>query len=245
MLPTVTDGNVIPLDRLQSYEQNILEHTQAINASRMRHSQPKIDWKYHQYLALLFTEMFLDRYFDDPAALREEVNAQIAEHNGRVADVDRVAPFPTEPTGDDVADPREQLSRLAFWCATGSGKTLLMHVHVRQFRQYHQRAYDAGTWPRLDQIILVTPNDGLSVQHATEFTQSGFDVVEVGEQGMDGLFAAHAQKAIKILSIHKFKEDHGQATVATEAFEGCNLVLVDEGHRGAGAGGDPRAAEPH
>jgi len=238
VLPTVTDGNVIPLDRLQSYEQNILEHTQAINASRMRHSQPKIDWKYHQYLALLFTEMFLDRYFDDPEALRDEVNAQIGEHNGRVADVDRVAPFPTEPTGDDVADPREQLSRLAFWCATGSGKTLLMHVHVRQFRQYHQRAYDAGTWPRLDQIILVTPNDGLSIQHATEFTQSGFDVVEVGEQGMDGLFAAHAQKAIKILSIHKFKEDHGQATVATEAFEGCNLVLVDEGHRGAGAGGE-------
>jgi hypothetical protein len=239
VLPTVTNGNVIPIDRLQSYEQNILEHTQAINAARLRHSQPRIDWKYHQYLALLFTEMYLDRYFQDADALREEINARIAEHNeavGGATEPDGVTPFTSEPEGNDDADPRRQLARLAFWCATGSGKTLLMHVHVRQFRHYHKQALNAGTWPKLDQIILVTPNDGLSSQHATEFTQSGFDVISVGESGVDGLFAAHAQQAIKILSIHKFQDDHGAATVATEAFEGCNLVLVDEGHRGAGRG---------
>ncbi|MBL9000782.1 MAG: DEAD/DEAH box helicase family protein [Phycisphaerae bacterium] len=239
VLPTVNDANVVPVDRLRAFEQNILEHTQAINTARLRHNQPRIDWKYHQYLALLFTELFLDQYFGDAGALRDEINARIAEHNGECGganEPDQVAPFPTEPAGDDDADPRRQLARLAFWCATGSGKTLLMHVHVRQFRQYHQRAFSAGTWPKLDQIILVTPNDGLSTQHATEFAQSGFDVVTVGEQGVDGLFAEQAQRAIKILSIHKFQDDHGKATVATEAFEGCNLVLVDEGHRGAGRG---------
>lgn len=236
VLPTVADGNVVPVDRLRVYEQNILEHTQTINAARQRHNQPRIDWKYHQYLALLFTEMFLDRYFGDAGALRDEVNARIAAHNEEAAEPDRVAPFPTEAAGDDDADPRRQLARLAFWCATGSGKTLLMHVHVRQFRQYHAAAHGAGKWPRLDQIILVTPNDGLSAQHATEFTQSGFDVITIGEQGVDGLFAEQALRAIKILSIHKFQDDHGKATVATEAFDGCNLVLVDEGHRGAGRG---------
>ena len=238
VLPKVNDANVVPVDRLRAFEQNILEHTQSINTARLRHNQPRIDWKYHQYLALLFTELFLDQYFDDARALRDEINARIAEHNGEAIEPDQVAAFPTEPVGDDDADPRRQLARLAFWCATGSGKTLLMHVHVRQFRQYHQRAFSAGTWPKLDQIILVTPNDGLSAQHATEFTQSGFDVVTVGEQGVDGLFAAQAQRAIKVLSIHKFQDDHGKATVATEAFEGCNLVLVDEGHRGAGRGED-------
>lgn len=238
VLPTVNDANVVPVDRLRAFEQNILEHTQAINTARLRHNQPRIDWKYHQYLALLFTELFLDQYFDDAGALRDEINARIAEHNAEAIEPDQVAAFPTEPVGNDDADPRRQLARLAFWCATGSGKTLLMHVHVRQFRQYHQRAFSAGTWPKLDQIILVTPNDGLSTQHATEFVQSGFDVVTVGEQGVDGLFAEQAQRAIKILSIHKFQDDHGKATVATEAFEGCNLVLVDEGHRGAGRGED-------
>lgn len=236
VLPTLADANIVPVDRLRAYEQNILEHTQAINTSRMRHNQPRIDWKYHQYLALLFTELFLDRYFQNAGALRAEINARIAEHNAEAAD--QVASFSTEASDGDDADPKRQLARLAFWCATGSGKTLLMHVHVRQFRQYHATAFDAGTWPKLDQIILVTPNDGLSAQHATEFAQSGFDVVTVDEQGVDGLFAEQAKRSIKILSIHKFQDDHGKATVATEAFEGCNLVLVDEGHRGAGRGED-------
>ena len=227
-LPTA--ARTIPKDRLASYEQNILEHTQAINAARMHHGQPKIDWKYHQYLGLLFTEIFLDRYFADPENLRAEINERITQHNTEAIEVDRVEPLALEP------DAKRQLARLAFWCATGSGKTLLMHVNVKQFRHYHQGAFNAGTWPKLDQIILVTPNDGLSGQHATEFTQSGFDVVTMGEQGVDGLFAGLTKNAIKILSIHKFQEDQGKSTVATEAFEGCNLVLVDEGHRGAGRG---------
>ncbi|MGP1347478.1 MAG: DEAD/DEAH box helicase family protein [Phycisphaerales bacterium] len=240
-LPTVSDGKMLPLDRLQAYEQNLLEHTQAINTARVKHSQAAIEWKYHQYLALLFTELFLDRYFADAGSLRDELNGVIAAHNERVGDAthpDWVAPFPTQPTGDDDADASRQLARLAFWCATGAGKTLLMHMHIRQFKWYHERAHKAGKWVKLDQVILVTPNDGLSEQHARELIWAGFDVVTVGEAGVDGLFADQARKAVKILSIHKFREDHGKSTVATEAFEGCNLVLVDEGHRGAGAGGE-------
>ena len=125
-----------------------------------------------------------------------------------------------------------------------------MHVHVRQFRQYHATAFASGTWPKLDQIILVTPNDGLSAQHATEFTHSGFDVVTVGEQGVDGLFAEQAQRAIKILSISKIMTEaeirdrrqggnrYETTGLVAEQVEGCNLVLVDEGHRGAGRGED-------
>lgn len=248
---TVTDGNVIPVARLEGYEQNILEHTQAINTARLRHGQPRVEWKYHQYLALLLTEIFLDRYFTDPDALRDELNETIRRHNERMRDshrqrgatsetqwkADWVNSLPTEESA------REQLARLAFWCATGSGKTLLTHMHVRQFRRYHKQAFDAGTFPKLDQILLVTPNDGLSAQHARELTYSGFEVVMVGEQGIDGLFAELTKDAIKILSIHKLQDDHGKTTVATEAFEGCNLVLVDEGHRGAGRGEDGKWLE--
>lgn len=232
-------------DLLRACEENILEHTRAINGARVRHGQPSIEWKYHQYLALLFTEFYLEAYFRDPSALRHEINLQIARHNEGAAAPDRVAPFPTTPTREDLADPRRQLALCAFWCATGSGKTLLMHMHVRQFRHHHARAFGMGGepgantgWPKLDQVILVTPNDGLSAQHAIEFAHSGFEVVTVDEQGVDGLFAETARRSIKILSIHKFKEEHGASTVATEAFEGCNLVLVDEGHRGAGRGED-------
>jgi hypothetical protein len=239
VLPTLAAPRAVDLDALRRYEGNILEHTQAINGARTRHGEPTVQWKYHQYLALLFSEFYLDRYFDDPEGLRQELNQTIARHNADCDEADRVPEFPVDPAKDpaDQADARWQLARLAYWCATGSGKTLLMHVHLRQFRHYHQHAHAAGRWPKLDQIILITPNDGLSTQHKLELERSGFDAVTPEEQGVDGLFGDHARRAIKILSIHKFKDDKpGPDAVVTEAFEGCNLVLVDEGHRGAGRG---------
>ncbi|GEM_PF-4475716 len=41
---------------------------------------------------------------------------------------------------------------------------------------------------------------------------------------------------VQIIDIHKLREETGDKTVAVEAFEGNNLVLVDEGHRGASGG---------
>ena len=38
---------------------------------------------------------------------------------------------------------------------------------------------------------------------------------------------------MEIIDIHKLKEEMGEKTVAIDSFEGDNLVLVDEGHRGA------------
>jgi hypothetical protein len=235
-------NKAIPNDRLAGYEQNILQHTQAINTTRLHHGQPKIEWKYFQYLALLFTEIYLDRYFADPQSLREEINQRIAQHNAEAHSVDRVEPFAID------GDAQRQLARLAFWCATGSGKTLLMHVNVQQFRHYHRDACDAGKWPKLAAIILLTPNESLSGQHAKEFIQAGFEVVTVGDRGDGDLFPETAKAAIKILSIHELMtyqevQDRRKggaryetSGIVTEEMEGCNLLLVDEGHRGAGRG---------
>ncbi len=233
-------GARIRADRLAEYEQNILADTLAINTARARHGEPTIQWKYHQYLALLFTEMYLDRYFADAAGLRAEINEQILRHNEGVHEVDRVSPFPIEPTGHgkefDDADPRRQLGRLAFWCATGAGKTLLMHMHILQFRRYQARA-GASRGEKLEQVLLVTPNEGLTRQHATELARAGFKPLTEADALSATLFAqSGGQVAVKIIDIHKFRDDHGDKTVATEAFEGRNLVLVDEGHRGAGRG---------
>ncbi len=46
---------------LLGYDENIFRHTQRLNAHRPR----PIRWKYFQYLGLLFTEIYLDRYFGD------------------------------------------------------------------------------------------------------------------------------------------------------------------------------------
>ena len=51
----------ISQEKLFEYDQNIMRHTNEINERRPE----KIQWKYYQYLALLFTEIYLDRYFAD------------------------------------------------------------------------------------------------------------------------------------------------------------------------------------
>lgn len=45
---------------------------------------------------------------------------------------------------------------------------------------------------------------------------------------------------MEILEVTKLKEEMGEKTVAVDAFEGNNLVLVDEGHRGAWGGARAR-----
>jgi len=48
--------------------------------------------------------------------------------------------------------------------ATGSGKTLIMHINYRQFLHYNNQP--------LDNILLITPNEGLTEQHVAEMAAS-------------------------------------------------------------------------
>ncbi|MFN0120333.1 MAG: hypothetical protein ACKV2V_07510 [Blastocatellia bacterium] len=41
-------------------------------------------------------------------------------------------------------------------------------------------------------------------------------------------------RGVDIIDIHKLRETSGEKTFAVDTFEGNNLVLVDEGHRGSG-----------
>lgn len=217
--PELTD------DLLLEYDQAIVSVTQRLNEVRITRGEKPIVWKYFQYLALLFTEIYLDRYFRDPAGLRSALNARIEHFNADLAEADRIALL------DEAGDPRLQLNKVAFWMATGSGKTLLMHANILQYRRHletHGRTRD------LNRIILLTPNEGLSKQHLRDFQKSGIDAEMFNKDGR-GLFAG---SAVEILDINKLREETGDKTVSVDAFEGNNLVLVDEGHRGASSGSD-------
>jgi hypothetical protein len=209
---------------LLEYDQNIVRHTQRISERRVARGDEPITWKYFQYLALLFTEIYLDRYFRDPVALLAALDERVGLHNDSVSSaVDRLERF------DLDAEAGPQLNKLAFWMATGSGKTLLMHVNILQYKHWlerHGRAMD------LNRILLLTPNEGLSTQHLGELEASGIEAALFSKDGRS-LFSG---KAVEIIDIHKLKEDMGDKTVAVEAFEGNNLVLIDEGHRGASGG---------
>ena len=202
-------------DILLAYDQNISKHWRRITYKRNRAGH-KLELKYFQYLSLLFTEIYLDRYFSDPESLVVELNHQVTWHNINIARTDK----------EKLEDYKKaDLNKLAFWMATGSGKTLLMHVNILQYLNYAEKH---GKKNAINRIVLLTPNEGLSHQHLLEFAESGLDA-SLFSKGGGRLFSG---SSIEIIEVSKLREDSGDKTVAVSAFEGNNLVLIDEGHRG-------------
>jgi hypothetical protein len=207
---------------LTTYDGRIVHLTRRINEARIVGGHQPIVWTYFQWLALMFTEVYLDRFTADAGVLRRELNEVVAALNAELDEGEHLTPFAEDE------DATRQLNKLALWCATGSGKTLLMHVQIGQYLRYRQER--PGPRP-LNRIILLTPNEGLSRQHLREFQANGMQAELFRQDGSGGSFLG--ERLIEIIDVHKLGDAMGEKTVDVAAFEGDNLVLVDEGHRGA------------
>ena len=206
--------NSIPVDDLCRYDLNIVTHWQSITVQRNKLECHELQMKYFQYLSLLFTEIYLDWYFNKREDLLDALNTEMECY--RKEDN-------TEAFRDFSAD---DLNKIAFWSATGSGKTLLLHVNIKQYLHYFQ-AGRSHHYP--SKIILLTPNEGLSRQHLEELHLSGFSLAQFFNKEQ-----FPPQGTVEIIDINKLGDEMGDKTVAVSAFQGNNLVLVDEGHRGTG-----------
>ncbi len=208
-------------EQLLRYDENIFAHTQRISEKR----DERIAWKYFQYLTLLATEVYLDRWFANKGVLCAELNTFREAFNDQLPLADRIEEF-TVPG----------LSKLAFWSATGSGKTLLMHVHLLQYMHYAKKH---GAEKHINKIILITPNEGLSAQHLSELEASSIPAQIFNKGTGTGIIPFHGgsygnEKSVEIIEYTKLREESKEKTVALEAFEHNNLVFIDEGHKGAG-----------
>ena len=202
---------IAPVD-LVRYDDNIREHLEAMNARRPR----PITLRYFQHLVVLYTEIFLDAYFNRRGKVLRSLNGFVDKRNA--------SKNAGEPK--DAKFSEADLKKLAFWMATGSGKTLIMHINYRQFLRYNDLP--------LDNILLITPNEGLSEQHIEEMTASNIPCrrFDLNESGL-GLPELDAVRVIEITKLVEEKRGGGQS-VPVEAFEGNNLIFVDEGHKGSG-----------
>ena len=202
----------IAADDLARYDDNIRAHLVAIN----RHRPEPITLRYFQSLAALYTEIFLDRYFNARQRMLADLNAFVKQRNA------------AKLTGEPQDEPftADDLTKLAYWMATGSGKTLIFHLNYHQFRHYN-------TEP-LDNILLITPNEGLSEQHLAELAASGIPARRF-DLNHSTLWTG-GKDVVQVIEITKLVEQKrgGGVSVPVEAFEGHNLIFVDEGHKGSG-----------
>lgn len=205
---------------LLQYEQNIVAHTQWLNEGRER----PIEWKYYQWLSLLFAEIYLHQYFSDRDKLLAQLNTYVQRFNKH---------WEAQNYSTGLSDyTLEELNKLCLQNATGSGKTLLMHVNYRQFAQH---ATDAGKHDAVTRTLLITPNEGLSQQHEQELKQSGISVSRLVIDNND-MFSSQKGHLTRIdfTEITKLGEKDGPNSIATRNLGDQNLILVDEGHRGMG-----------
>ncbi len=207
-------GRVLGKDELLSYEENIVRHTQSINAKRSR----PIVWKYYQWLTLLFVEIYLARLFESPEKLLLELNTFVESSNLHWRDYADMPLFA-----------EDDLNKLCLQNATGSGKTLLMHVNLLQYQHY---AKQYGREKELSRVILLTPNERLSEQHIDELRESNIQASNFAQVGFNLFTMALGLNRVDVLEITKLANKEGPNSIATRSLGDQNLLLVDEGHRG-------------
>ena len=202
---------LVPKEDLERYDRNIRDHLAFFN----KHRTETLTLRYFQHVSLLLSEMFLDRLFNHEELLRRELNEFVNTQNSMRGVMDAQDPEFTD----------EDLTKLAFWMATGSGKTILLHFHYRQFLHYNPKP--------LDNILLVTPDEGLSQQHLEQMEAAGISCARFSLE--ESGFEAVIRNTVRVIEITKLVEEKkgSGVSVPVEAFEGNNLIFVDEGHKGA------------
>lgn len=207
-------GRKVAEKKLHEYDYNIRAHVEFINRKRIE----PIRLKYFQYLAALFMEIYLDAFFANPIQLTNDLAA--------FALTDEIA---KKVLGASYS--RKDIRKLAYAMATGSGKTLIMHLNLLQFLHYNKgpNALD------FENIILITPSEEMSSQHLADLRASGIpgDIFD-GQSG--GYFVSDEKNRVKILDVYKLKlpeDKRGEGVTFDIAIFGQkNIVLVDEGHKG-------------
>ena len=196
--------------KFKDYDDNIISYIEHINKNRKN----KISLKYFQYIAILFTEIFLYEYFNNKYDFIENLNkfssAYVSDYNQNHKE--QIEKNDKTFIGDD-------LNKLAYMCATGSGKTIIMHINLLQMKHYNKQ------YKKYSNIILITPNERLTNQHISEFSLSNIKATHFSNISFD--------TDIKVLEISKLKDVTGPETYDYRNFGNDNLVFVDEGHRGS------------
>ncbi len=197
-------------EKLDLYDDNIQEYLKYINMKR----DPQIVLKHFQYIAILFTEIYLDKYFNQFDSFYKEFADFVLNLN---TDKNKVGEYPFPD--------KKLLRKLAFWSATGSGKTIIMHINILQIQKYSTEKYD--------NLLLITPNESLTFQHANELDLSSIENRKfLAQRVLEDWETENPVQLIEITKIRNETSSQDGKTIPVESFGENNIVFVDEGHKG-------------
>ena len=205
-------------EQLAKAERDFMADWQSIASAREAMTGERFALTHFQWLAALFVELYLTQLAatGGRAELTRSLNAVREDH---YAYLPPVAPY--------------ELNRLALWMATGSGKTLMLHLNTRQFLR-HAKAI-LGQEPQ--RVLLLTPSETLSRQHKTELALSGLDDITL----------SRTLEVTELTKLYLPENADGRirikegVSVCTDQYPGPNLLLVDEGHKGKSNSGEASA----
>jgi len=206
----------ISKEQFEEYDRNIKHYVDHINENR----EEPIKLKYFQYFSVLFTEIFLDKYFQDPIQFLNEINDYIYQTSKE-----------KNWSAEDWVFSRDDLEKIAFWMATGSGKTLIFHINYLQFKRYNKGEHNID----FDNILLITPSSYLTDQHISEMNSSNIPCDYFYDITQGYFTASENDDKVKVIEIHKLIEDKEDEGIRVDIDElgGKNIVFVDEGHKGS------------
>lgn len=192
---------------LMRYDETIKGYEDKLKSNR---NETDFSIKYFQYFAILFSEYYFDKLSTSKTQLLADLNVFATK-------------YCTDSNIPVINFSEDDLRKLAYWMATGSGKTILMHINYWQMIKY---------FPDWENIILITPNSGLSRQHFEEYRLSGIPCKQYNgsEESLKTLF--NEVLIIEVTKLTGEKKGEGVSVDVSYFSENNNLVFIDEGHKG-------------
>ena len=198
---------VVTPEQMIEYDRRLSAHSEAIS----RPADSCCSWTPPLYLALLFTERYLDRYFGDAERLRDDLNRARSENPGTRS-------LPEYTKGD--------LRALAVSSSVDDAESRLAHFHILQYRHWTSK-----TGKQLHNVLLLAPD-----RDAVARRERGLAASQIRARAFHPETNSPLYPTVEIIELRQFgpASDFERPLRASE-FSPQTLVLVDEGHLDAPA----------
>lgn len=195
-------GLVVTPEQMVKYDRHIAVHSESLGWPE----NGDCFWTPCLYLALLFTERYLDRYFSDAWKLRDDLNRSRSENPD-------TRPLP-EYTKDD-------LRALAVHSGADDAESRLVPLHILQYRDWTGKA-----GKQLHNVLLLAPD-----QDAVARWERSLAASQIRARAFRPEAESPLRPTVEIIELRQFgpASDFDRPLMAAE-FSPQTLVLVDKGH---------------